>query len=107
MNIVARCFTDPSGATIIEPPSKTSSSWPPTAFTYAIHAPVWRARSRRIVSRSWFFPRWYGEPLMFTISGTPASRENGRPSCQASSHTVMPNSVSRTVTRAASSPGVK
>ena len=43
-NIVARWATVPSGATIIEPPSKTSSSWPPTAFTYAIHEPVWRAR---------------------------------------------------------------
>ena len=107
MNIAARCFTDPSGATIIEPPSKTSSSWPPTAFTYAIHAPVWRARSRRIVSRSWFFPRWYGEPLMFTISGTPAqTRERQAVVPRVLAHRE-PNSVSRTVTRTASSPGVK
>jgi hypothetical protein len=30
----------PSGATTMEPPSNTSSSWPPTRFTYTIHAPV-------------------------------------------------------------------
>ncbi len=57
-NRVARCRTEPSGAITIDPPSNTSSSWPPTALTYTIVAPVCRARSRRIDSRSPALPWW-------------------------------------------------
>ncbi len=71
-NIAARWVTEPSGAMISEPPSKTSSSWPPTAFTYTIQAPVRRTRSRKTSSRSEILPRWNGEPLMFTIMWMPA-----------------------------------
>ena len=44
-NIAARHATSPSGPITSEPPSKTISSWPPTAFTYAIQPPNSRARS--------------------------------------------------------------
>jgi hypothetical protein len=44
---------------------------------------------------------------MLTMSGTPARRAKGSPSCHASSHTVMPTSVSRTEARTASVPGTK
>ena len=62
-----------------EPPSKTSSSWPPTAFTYTIHAPVsGRGRAgRRRVRR--VLPRWYGEPLMFTMIAASGVARERRP----------------------------
>ena len=44
---------------------------------------------------------------MFTISGTPASRANGSPSCQASSQTVIPHGWPPTSTVVTSVPGSK
>ncbi len=68
-NRAARWAGVPSGRTTTLPPSKTSSSCPPTAFTYTIHAFVSRARSRQISRRSADLPRWYGDPLMLHDHG--------------------------------------
>src|SRR5205085_2307513 len=69
-NIDACQTASPSGETTMLPPSKTSSSCPPTAFTYTIHAPVSRARSRQISRRSAILCRWYGYALMFGLTPT-------------------------------------
>ena len=47
----------------MEPPSKTSSSCPPTALTYTNHEPVCNARARQISTRSAPLPWWYGRSV--------------------------------------------
>jgi hypothetical protein len=85
----------PSAATIIESPSKTSSSWPPTMLTYATAAPASAARRRTSGRRTSSLFISYGEPLMLTTSPTPArpATANGPPGCQMSSQTVSATSI--------------
>ena len=108
-NIAACQARSPSGETTIEPPSKTSSSCPPTAFTYTIHAPVSRARARQTSRRSAILRRWYGEPLMLGMIAacSRAYSVQGVPGIHASSHTEIPRAEDANRTGQAASPGTK
>ena len=107
-NIAAWCASEPSGRTTTLPPSNTSSSWPPTAFTYTIQEPVSSARSLQISTRSSALPRWNGDPLMLRMTGVSrrAYSSNGGPGIHASSHTDSPSSASPSRIAQAASPGV-
>ena len=54
-------------------PSKTSSSCPPTRFTYAKKTSLSAARVASILSLKPRLPAWKGDPLMLTITSAPAA----------------------------------
>ena len=91
------------------PPSKTSSSWPPTVLTKATHTRSSAARVAMRRSRCWPLPAWYGEALMDTTSSAPASawRVVGPVGYQMSSHTFTAKHVSPTVNTGAALPAWK
>ncbi len=71
-NCAPEATSVPSAATMRESPSKTSSSWPPTWFTYAMAQPASATRPRSMARRSARRPRLYGDALMFTTTSAPA-----------------------------------
>ena len=80
------------------PPSKTSSSWPPTRLQYATGRPVRRACAATRSRRSSHFPAWYGDAEMLRIRFAPsfASRATGPRRTQMSSQIVIPTRASPT-----------
>ena len=68
----------PSRSIRSECPSKTSSSWPPTALQSATRTPLSCARAVKMASRSCARPTWNGEAERLTMSSAPAARELGR-----------------------------
>jgi hypothetical protein len=112
-NCGARASSAPSAVTIMESPSNTSSSWPPTMLTYATVAPASAARRRTSGSRTSSLFSSYGEPLMFTTSPTPAAlaTANGPPACHRCSQIVRATSTASPPTgmrsTVSASPGTK
>ncbi len=94
-NDTQRAATDPSEAITNDPPSKTSSSWPPTRFTQTTATPASDTRRPITCSRAACLPARNGDPLTFTTSCAPARARSltGPSGTQASSHTVTPTTA--------------
>ncbi len=108
-NCGARASSSPDPVTIIESPSKTSSSCPPTMLTYATVAPASAARRWTSGSRTSSLSSSYGDPLTVTTSPTPARRAaaNGPPACHMSSQIVSATSTPPIRTTVSDEPGTK
>ena len=104
-----QAINSPSGPTTSELPSKSSSSCPPTWFTYATMTPLSAARVASMRSRQTFLPAWNGEALMLTISCAPLSAISriGPPGNQTSSQMVTPTSTPPMRNTGVSRPGWK
>jgi hypothetical protein len=109
VNCPARASSSPPAVTIIESPSKTSSSCAPTALTYATAAPASAARRITSGSRTSSLFSSYGDALILSTSPAPARRAavNGPPACQMSSHTVSAMSTPSNRTTVSDRPGSK
>ena len=86
-----------SGAMSVDPPSNTSSSWPPTRLTYATGAPTEAAHSAMTVARKAALPLSKGEAL--SLSAVPESAG------QMSSQIAMPTRAPSTSITQGAAPG--